>query len=89
MVRTRRLTNSDQEIITRMARAFVGSHKKEIDNYKKELVDFLKPQSQIPFEILASRLVDFRRSRSGDRFLDWNQFNKIREAMSHTSTDKL
>jgi hypothetical protein len=71
----------------RMVNAFVGAQKKDMDDYKKALVEFLSNQSDIPFEILAPRLAEFRRSYTGDHFLDWNQFEKTAKETRRTKKD--
>lgn len=72
----------------RMVNAFVGTHKKDMELYKRTLVEFLSSQSDIPFEQLAPRLAEFRRSYTNDgRFLDWNLFENLAKESSLASKE--
>jgi hypothetical protein len=57
-----------------MSRAFVGESSEDVNKYKEELSKIIMSSKHVYFDDIAKALVEFRRSKSSDRILDWYKF---------------
>lgn len=64
----------ENTILSEMSRAFVGESSEDVNKYKEELSKIIMSGKHVYFDDIAKALVEFRRSKSSDRILDWYKF---------------
>lgn len=70
-----RLSKSEQ--ILEIMRAFVGDSEEDQQLYKSELQARLKELKGSDSHTIISALIEFRRARSDEHFLDWHAFKRV------------